>query len=170
MIVPPVKTLAIMCVWATHCSTTSIEVEVFIPEIQICPETTREGVPKFAVCPDTTIKDVSQSSVCLDTTTDSLFSQIRPRGSSPNFLSALIQLERFFPNFLFALVSRPWRPILHGPLSYLHRQCHPGGYPSCRHRPSHLLPTGHPVQHQDMDSIRREVTPSGRVGGVLSQS
>lgn len=68
MIVPPVMTLAIMCVWATHCSTTCIEVEVFIPVIQICPETTREVVPKFAVCPDTTMKDVSQSSVCLDTT------------------------------------------------------------------------------------------------------
>jgi len=43
----------------------------------------------------------------------------------------------------------------------MHCQCHSGGYHSCRPPPS--LPPW-------MNSIRREVTPSGKGGGGLSQS
>lgn len=59
--------MAVMCVWAAHCSPTPIEVEV-VSKSSVCPETAMEVISHFLVHPDTIKKVVYKFWVCPDMT------------------------------------------------------------------------------------------------------
>lgn len=59
----PVTVVAIMCVWATHCSPSPIEVKGFVPELPVWPDTTKKIISEFSVCLDVTLEVIPEVSV-----------------------------------------------------------------------------------------------------------
>lgn len=69
----PIIAVAILCVWAAHCSTAheSASEPTLAPEQPVnflCLDTTTEVTPEFPLCPDKTMEVIPEFSVCPDLT------------------------------------------------------------------------------------------------------
>lgn len=82
MFVLPVTVVAIVCVWATHCSPTHSEVEVFAPKV--CLNVAKEVIPESSLCLNVTKEVIPESSVCLNATKEVF----------PKFLTATMKVSQ----------------------------------------------------------------------------